>query len=81
MSYESSENFNIRGETIHLPHDTIRIAIFHYDIVILDTIHSSKIKLKRKYFSPKKVFNKKKLMLIMNTKLFSQTLTRLNMLN
>jgi hypothetical protein len=43
-----------RGETIHLPHDTIRIVIFHYDTVIFDTIHSCKIKLERKYFPPEK---------------------------
>jgi hypothetical protein len=43
-----------RGETIHLPHDMIRIAIFHYDTVIFDMIHLRKIKLKRKYFLQKK---------------------------
>ena len=44
----------VRGETIHLPHDTILIMIFHYDMVIFDTIHSGKIKLKRKHFLSKK---------------------------
>ena len=44
----------VRGETIHLPHDTILITIFHYDTVIFDTIHSGKIKLKRKHFPSKK---------------------------
>ena len=64
-----------RGETIHLPCDTIRIAIFHYDTVIFDTIHSSKIKLKRKLFPLKTVFNNKKLMLTINTKSFLHTVT------
>ena len=58
----------VRGETIHLPHDTILITIFHYDTVIFDTIHSCKIKLKRKHFPQKIVFNNKKLMLTINTK-------------
>jgi hypothetical protein len=66
-----------RGETIHLPHDTIHITIFHYDTVIFNTIRSGKIKLKRKHFPPKKVWNNKKLMLTINTKSFSHTLARL----
>jgi hypothetical protein len=56
-----------RGETIHLPHATIFITIFHYETIIFSTIHSCKMKLKRKYFFlKKKVFNNKKLMRTQN---------------
>jgi hypothetical protein len=50
-----------RDETIHQPHDLMRIAVFNFDTVIFDMIRSCKMELKRKYFFPKNVFNNKKL--------------------